>query len=227
MRFCNSPPRDLPLGDRIISHTLHIRLLTTRTTRQSLITAILPEPTPITRTHIPKTATLSSLASPSSSSSTSHRSINTHFRHTPRAASLRSTTLRWTMSRALVRIATPGRRSRVRRGRRPGIHAHHLTPPCGVQCSCARTGEVEIAMRKMRFPIGRKALCQLLYLLSARRRDHPVLCLLSFVCAYRSTSCLYKFVLVNRRFASYFFFPRMRNVLEVRRNDGLLCGPRR
>jgi len=56
----DSPPRNLPLGNRIVTHTLHISLLTTRARRQSLIASIFPQSTSITRTDITKIATLPS-----------------------------------------------------------------------------------------------------------------------------------------------------------------------
>ncbi len=56
-----SPPRNLPLGNRIIPHTLHICLLAARTTRQPLITPVLPQPAPIAGAHISKTRATSRL----------------------------------------------------------------------------------------------------------------------------------------------------------------------
>ena len=104
----HSPTRNLPLRNRIISHTLNTDLLAASTTGQSLITSILPQPTAITRAHIPETrTTLSSLPS-SPRPSTNCRSCNIF--HAPRTPLLRRT-----MPRALA-----GRRRSVSRRRTRG-----------------------------------------------------------------------------------------------------------
>lgn len=54
-------PRNLSLSNRIISHTLDAGLLTARTARQLLITAVLPQPAAIAGADVTEPATLSGL----------------------------------------------------------------------------------------------------------------------------------------------------------------------
>ena len=109
----DSPSGDLPLGNRIISYTLHTGLLTASTRRQPLITPIFPQPAPITRTHVPKAAALARLSS-SSTTSRQHSLRTFYFFHTGRARGLRSATLRRSISGALVRIPSATHRRRRR-----------------------------------------------------------------------------------------------------------------
>jgi len=53
-RSQNKPPRDFPLSNRIIPHTLYISFLAAQASWQPLITPVLPQPTPIAGRHIPK-----------------------------------------------------------------------------------------------------------------------------------------------------------------------------
>ncbi len=104
-----SPPRNLPLGDRIVPHTLHTRLLTTSTRRQPLITPILPQPAAITRAHVPEAAALSSLAPTSTRNRTPYDLDLLHTARTLRSYSASAAVGRG-MSGALVRMTTAARR---------------------------------------------------------------------------------------------------------------------
>jgi hypothetical protein len=48
--------RDLSLCDRIVAYALDIRLLATRTAREALVAAVLPQPAAVARTHIAEVA---------------------------------------------------------------------------------------------------------------------------------------------------------------------------
>jgi hypothetical protein len=104
-----SPPRNLPLGNRIVPHTLHTRLLTTSTRRQPLITPILPQPAAVTRTHVPEAAALSSLAPTSTCNRTPYDLDLLHAARTLRFYSASAAVGRG-MSGALMRMTTAARR---------------------------------------------------------------------------------------------------------------------